>query len=210
MRRRISWMIVVVSLAPVQPSGCPRAIAPPLTLRRSGSIGSSRRHASTCAAKASFSSTGPICVERQPGPLQRLLDRRHRPDAEPLRLDARGGVADEARQRRQAELLRADSADVTTTAAAPSLVCDELPAVTVPAAWKAGLQLGQRLRRRVAARPFVLVEGHDLADAVVASPRSHQPGRCTGTSSSAKRPASMRGQRALVAAQREGVLFLAA
>ena len=27
----------------------------------------------------------------------------------------------------------ARSADVTTTAAAPSLVCDELPAVTVPA-----------------------------------------------------------------------------
>jgi hypothetical protein len=33
---------------------------------------------------------------------------------------------------------RARSPLVTTTAAAPSLVCDELPAVTVPRTWNAG------------------------------------------------------------------------
>src|SRR4051812_23326090 len=59
-RRRISYNSVVVSFAPVQPSGCPNAMAPPLTFSLSGSIGSSRRHASTCAANASFNSTRSI------------------------------------------------------------------------------------------------------------------------------------------------------
>src|SRR5206468_7161401 len=39
-RRFISYSRLVVSLAPVQPRGWPRAIAPPLTLSRSRSIGS--------------------------------------------------------------------------------------------------------------------------------------------------------------------------
>ena len=72
-------------------------------------------------------------IERQPGQLQHLSDRRHRADAEPLGLDARGRVADEAAERREPQLAQALAAEVTTTAAAPSLVCDELPAVTVPA-----------------------------------------------------------------------------
>ena len=33
------------------------------------------------------------------------------------------------------------SADITTAAAAPSLICEELPAVTAPRAWNAGLSL---------------------------------------------------------------------
>ena len=59
-RRRISCSSVVVRRAPLQPSGWPSAIAPPLTFSRARSIGSSRRHASTCAANASFSSTRSI------------------------------------------------------------------------------------------------------------------------------------------------------
>src|SRR4029453_17611341 len=66
LRRCISCSRVVLSFAPVQPSGCPSAIAPPLTLRRSGSIGSSRRHASTCAANASFSSNRSIWSSERP------------------------------------------------------------------------------------------------------------------------------------------------
>ncbi len=42
--------------------------------------------------------------------------------------------ATKRRQRLQAALPSRAAADVTSTAAAPSLVCDELPAVTVPAA----------------------------------------------------------------------------
>ena len=51
-------------------------------------------------------------VERQPGELQRLADRRHRADAEALRLDAGGRERDEAGQRREPELARA-VADIT-------------------------------------------------------------------------------------------------
>ena len=42
---------------PLEPIGCPSAIAPPLTLTRAGSSSSPRMHAIDCAAKASFSST---------------------------------------------------------------------------------------------------------------------------------------------------------
>src|SRR5262249_3624258 len=69
-RRRISWSSVSSSRAPLEPTGCPSAIAPPLGLRSSGGISPSAcsrpsslranagdrnaaRHASTCAANAS-------------------------------------------------------------------------------------------------------------------------------------------------------------
>src|SRR5207302_10448868 len=45
----------------------------------------------------------------------------------------------------------ARSADMTTVAAAPSDICEELPAVTLPLAWKAGLS-ASRASRDVAAR----------------------------------------------------------
>ena len=54
-------------------------------------------------------------VERQPGELQHFADRRHRPDAEALRLDAGGGEGDEPGERRQSAFAR-QSADVTTHA----------------------------------------------------------------------------------------------
>ena len=49
----------------------------------------------------------------------------------------------------------ARSADITTAAAAPSDICEELPAVTVPFDMKRRLQRGQRLQRSIRARPFV-------------------------------------------------------
>ncbi len=68
LRRRSSCSAVAASLAPVQPSGCPSAIAPPLTLRR-GSSASRPRPLSTArlwAAKASFSSMTSICSSLSP------------------------------------------------------------------------------------------------------------------------------------------------
>ena len=70
-------------------------------------------------------------VERESGQRERLANGRNRADAELLRFDPCRRIGDEARQRRQARAL-AIAALVTTTAAAPSLVCDELPAVTLP------------------------------------------------------------------------------
>ena len=116
-------------------------MAPPLTLSRSGSIGSSCRHASTCAANASFSSIEIDLVERQAGLLQHLADRRHRADAEQLRRRRRRWRSRRSAPAASGRAPSRSSADVTITAAAPSLVCDELPAVTVPLTWNAGRSL---------------------------------------------------------------------
>ena len=88
--------------------------------------------------------------------LQHLADRRHRPDAEAFRLDAGGGKARRSGPAAAGRAPARSSSDVTITAAAPSLVCDELPAVTRAGHVEGGLELGQRLERRVAPRPFVL------------------------------------------------------
>ena len=70
-------------------------------------------------------------VQRQAGQLQNFLNGRDRSDSESFRRHAGGRKAGESRQRLEA-MLAANAADVTSTAAAPSLICDELPAVTVP------------------------------------------------------------------------------
>ena len=75
------------------------------------------------------------------------------------------------------------------TAAAPSLVCDELPAVTVPARVKGRPQLGRALRARC--------RGAGLRRPRTATSSGSRPSRrstsraVTGTISSAKRPASI-------------------
>ena len=49
----------------------------------------------------------------------------------------------------------ARSADITTAAAAPSDICDEFPAVTVPFMWNAGRGSATSFERGVCARAFV-------------------------------------------------------
>src|SRR5262249_3132829 len=135
--RRISCRIVVVSFAPVQPSGWPSAIAPPLTFSLSGSIGSSRRQASTWAANASFSSTRSMSSSERPVSLSTLRIAGTGPM--PKRSGSTpAGVNGTNRAMGKKARPRASDADVMMTAAAPSLVCDELPAVTVPCVWNAG------------------------------------------------------------------------
>ena len=56
-------------------------------------------------------------------------------------------------------LSRATSSVTTTTAAAPSLICEALPAVTVPVLAERGPQLGQTFERGVGPGTFVLA--HD-------------------------------------------------
>ena len=84
--------------------------------------------------------------------------------------------------------------------AAPSLRVEALPAVTVPPSRKTGRSFAIRLQRGVGARPLVGVDDDGLARP--SAPRS-------ATISSAKAPRLGGGDRALVAAQREGVLVLA-
>jgi hypothetical protein len=65
-RRRSSYVSVVSSRVPVLPSAWPSAMAPPLTLRISGSSSfHSARQASDCDANASLSST----AVRSPQPI---------------------------------------------------------------------------------------------------------------------------------------------
>ena len=147
-------------------------------------------------------------LERKAGDLQRLADRGHRPDAEALRLDAGGGVGDEPRERLQTVLLRKRGGrddDGGGAVAGLRRVAGGDGAGRV----KGGTQRRKRLRGGVAAWTLVHVERH-LAHGVPAVPvrrdcdvvlqRRDFFGEASGID---------RGNRTLMAAQREGVLFLA-
>ena len=143
---------MVVSFAPVQPSGCPRRNRAAVDVEAIGDRSAAPEAGERLRRECLVQLDDIHLVEREPRELQRLPDRRDRPDAETLRLDARRCERDEPRQRRQAARLR-EAPFVTTTAAAPSLVCDELPQyrarhVEVPGSFGARLD-------RVAPRTFM-------------------------------------------------------
>ena len=71
--RSSSWSAVVISRAPVQPTGWPRAMAPPLGLTVSGSGDSSRCQASTTEANASLISTVSMSAMVRPGRGEQLV-----------------------------------------------------------------------------------------------------------------------------------------
>ena len=100
--------------------------------------------ASAWAAKASLASTRSRSLTVQPALLQRLAGGGDRAGAHDRRVDAGGRPGDDAGERREAARL-ASAALITTSAAAPSLMPEALPAVTVPSLEKAGLELGERL-----------------------------------------------------------------
>ncbi len=64
--RRIAWISVAERIAPVAPSGWPRAIAPPIGLTTSGFSPRSLPTARACAANASFSSIQPRSSSLRP------------------------------------------------------------------------------------------------------------------------------------------------
>ena len=134
--------------APEQPSGWPRAMAPPSTLTISGSrSGHSARQASDWAANASLSSTASRSPQPMPGPLERRA-RRPRPGRCRTRgARRRHAAGDDPGQRRRARPRRRRASSPSSSAAAPSLSGEELPAVTVPSGAEDRLQLGQRLER---------------------------------------------------------------
>ena len=98
---------------------------------------------------------------------------------------------------------RARSPLITTTADAPSLVCDELPAVTVPFTWNAGLSFAS-------ASSDVSRRGPSSASTDVAVCGRRGSARPQVAHDSVGEAAGVDcGHRALVAAQRERVLLLA-
>ena len=76
-------------------------------------------------------------IQREAGQLQRLVNRRGPDRCRSARARRPRSRTSRSGQRREPVLGRS-AADVRTTAAAPSLVCDELPAVTVPRHEKRG------------------------------------------------------------------------
>ncbi|MMZ62189.1 hypothetical protein D1872_243840 [compost metagenome] len=137
LRRRSSYRVVASNRAPLAPSGCPRAIAPPFTFVFSIGNPSSRIQANACEAKASFNSntsmwsidifisfnslriatTGPIPITSGATPPQAKWTIR-----------PSGFIP----------YSFTFSSLISSTAAAPSLMPDEFPAVTEPFLRKAG------------------------------------------------------------------------
>ena len=167
--RSSSCSSVVIRRAPVEPSGWPSAIAPPFTFTRSMSGSSSRRHAATTDANASLISTRSMSSIFIPlrsrsffvagiGPVSMITG--STPTVVWSTIRARGfSPSDSAFFR-----------SMSSTAAAPSEICDELPAVILPSSLKAGFSSRQRLDARVRAdalvghvRVAVHRERHDLA-----------------------------------------------
>ena len=145
--------------APVQPIGCPSAIAPPLTFsfsRRNRLVAQHREH----LRRERFVQLDEIeILERQTGPREQLAHRRHGADPHDARIDAGRRPSDDrapAASRRSAE---AFAALISTSAAPPSVIPDEVPAVMMPGcpstSPNTGAQLAQLLDRRV--RPRMLV-----------------------------------------------------
>ena len=71
-RRSNSSSTVPRIIAPVAPSGCPIAIAPPFTFSRSGSMSSNCRNSSTTEANASFNSNRSMSLALMPARLSSL------------------------------------------------------------------------------------------------------------------------------------------
>ena len=141
---------------PEAPSGWPMAMAPPCLLTIAGSMSQASMQASDWAAKASLSSTAATSSQVMPARASaRSLPRRGR--SRNLRVERARAPAGDAGNRGEAEPSAAASLP-SSTAEAPSLSGEALPAVTVPPSVRNdGAQPGQPLRRRVG--PDRLVAG---------------------------------------------------
>jgi hypothetical protein len=128
---------VVIIRAPLAPTGCPRAIAPPLTLTRSGSAPVSASQARTTEAKASLTSKSPMSSTVRPARLRSAAVA----GIGPVSLST-GSTPTNACPATRASGVRpslpARARDITNTAAAPSEICEELAAVWRPSSLNAG------------------------------------------------------------------------
>ena len=87
-------------------------------------------------------------VDLPAGLLQRLARGRDRAGAHDRRIDAGGRPGGDARERRRGRASRLPRRSSARRAAAPSLMPEALPAVTVPSFSKAGRSLAMRVERR--------------------------------------------------------------
>ena len=173
-------MRVAMIRAPEHPRGCPKAMAPPLTLTLCGSHPNSSRQAKLWAAKASFNSMTSKSLAFLENRWHRDLVASMGPN--PMVLGWMPRTPPPVRRTRGVSLWSSRNVRETIKRAlAPSLSPDELPAVTVPvlvlvpvppfpslffafafAETKDRAQSGQLFQRGVFARALVLPDGHEL------------------------------------------------
>jgi len=136
-RRCISCSSVTRIRQPLAPIGWPSAIAPPLTLIFDVSQPISLVHRAGLRRER-LVDLHQVQVGGLPaGLLERTARRRHRSHAHDLRVDAAGSEGLDPRQRLSPSAF-AFASDITMTAAAPSLIPEALPAVTLPSLSNAG------------------------------------------------------------------------
>src|SRR5665213_1370231 len=176
----ISYNSVTRMRAPEAPMGWPSAMAPPLTLTLSGSKPSSRLTAQACAANASLASIRSRSAAFQPAFSSALREAGIGPV--PMIAGSTPAVAQETMRASGVTPRRAASAtDISTRAAAPSLMPEALPAVTVPSLAKAG-------RSFASTSSVVPARGYSSVSTIWSPFRVLM---VMGTISSLKRPASI-------------------
>ncbi len=164
---------MAVIRAPLAPSGCPRAIAPPDTLTRAGSRPSSRMQGMACAANASFNSTRSRSATESPRRASSFLVAGTGPS--PMQLGSTPATAvPTMRASGVSRCALTAAALATPSAAAPSLMPLELPAVAVPSLANAGVSF---------ARLSIVASGRGCSSVVTGA---FTPGPVTGTSSASK------------------------
>ena len=116
-------------MAPVAPSGWPSAIAPPFTLTRSGSMSRRRIVLQGDGGERLVDLPEVDVARRHAGLLQRALGGRRRGGQHDHRLGAGGRDGADARARLQRRCASRSRREASSTAAAPSTMPLELPAV---------------------------------------------------------------------------------
>ena len=177
-------------MAPVQPSGWPRAMAPPLTLMISGSSPNCSDHRQGLGGESLVQLDQADVALLQAGHLQSRRDRLDRAYAHDLRRHPLDGEGDKAGQRFLACLLENTSSETTSAAAAPSVICELVAGRDCAVQLENRLELGQprkawcrHAHRHRCTTVFLLLTALFLTMATSST--------STGMISSAKRPAAM-------------------
>ena len=186
--RRSACTTVAARMAPVAPSGWPSAIAPPIGLTTSGFRPRVLITANAWAAKASFSSIQPMSARLKPA----ALSAAGIASIGPMPISS-GGTPRDAKLTNRASGCKLNCLTAFSlaniSAPAPSLVCELLPAVTLPLA-------ANTVRSLASASSVVSARGPSsrltVRAVVLISPLSRLGVRsttCTGVISSANAPA---------------------
>ena len=183
---RWSWWTTVPTMrAPVMPIGWPRAMAPPLTLVRSA-VELELAVAGQDLGRERLVDLDHVDLGRASSPARPAASAVAGTGPEPMTCGSTPALAraDDPGQRADAPGPARASAAITTRAAAPSLIPEELPAVTVPGVAEDRLEPGQALQGGVGPRVLVALD-RDRAPPGVEGRRPGRPRRRSARASQA-------------------------